>query len=391
MSPTLSICIPTKNRCGELYFTLKSIVEQKYFQETNEVEIVISDNNSDDFTPQIVEIFKNQYPDKIVYNRNEIDILDENFEKVLRCANGKLLKLHNDNFIFKDNILETVVNKIKNLEEEKPMIFFANQNSPLGKDFLCNDLNDLIKSASFLITWIASFSVWKSDIDKYDNFAMAADKGLIQTELLIKTLTQNINKVYVYNDRLFEGFHSFYKGGYNIAKVFGENYLSLLKPCLINNDLDKKIYENEKKYLLLNHIIRMKFYTATKEEGWVFKNNGGYWNILFHFYWYNLYFYTSIFKIIPMFIEAKINFLFKKIFLTAYQKYWRKRNFYNETTVEKGLNISKIHVGKNVKGHIYANFTSDPNEVLIIDDNVIIPDGTVYDFDQNKLQIIRPQ
>ncbi|MCX8512062.1 MAG: glycosyltransferase, partial [Chthoniobacteraceae bacterium] len=44
----LSICIPTFNRSQYLRLTLESITNQELFQNSDEIEIVISDNCSSD-------------------------------------------------------------------------------------------------------------------------------------------------------------------------------------------------------------------------------------------------------------------------------------------------------------------------------------------------------
>ncbi|HCY21253.1 TPA: hypothetical protein DIC40_05395 [Patescibacteria group bacterium] len=67
----LSICIPTYNREPYLKQLLDSIVSQKAFSETNDVEIVIDDGPSKDNTQQLVKDYQNKYPGKIRYFRND--------------------------------------------------------------------------------------------------------------------------------------------------------------------------------------------------------------------------------------------------------------------------------------------------------------------------------
>jgi glycosyltransferase involved in cell wall biosynthesis len=58
--PLLSICIPTYNRAELLKNCVESIVINYDFDE--EVEVVISDNASDDNTLEICEMFASKYP-----------------------------------------------------------------------------------------------------------------------------------------------------------------------------------------------------------------------------------------------------------------------------------------------------------------------------------------
>lgn len=60
--PKISVCIPARNEEKNLATLLKSAVSQNY---TN-VEIIVLDDNSTDRTPEIIESFVTQYPDKVV-------------------------------------------------------------------------------------------------------------------------------------------------------------------------------------------------------------------------------------------------------------------------------------------------------------------------------------
>lgn len=382
-----SICIPTYNRSGYLYFTLKSIVEQDIFKNTNDVEIVISDNCSSDLTEEISKLFVEQFPGKIIYNRNSENIIDKNFEKALSLGHGEVLKLHNDNFVFVEGALEKIVNEIKNRGSDKPVIFFANGNSPLKKDTLCENMDELIQSASYLMTWIAAFSINKEDFDKMDDFAKNADMLLTQVDVLLR-MSSGGKKILVYNESVFEGQGVLNKGGYNIPKIFGKNYLWFLKPYLNSGQISKKVYEAEKKSLLLNHIIPMKFSSSRRDNKGQYKNDG-YWRHLTGDYWYNFYFYTSIIKIFRLMLDAELNLMGRKLNKNSYQKYWRKRNRHNATTISKGVDVAKVFVGKGVSGNIDVAFGDNSSGLLIIGDNVTIEDGVKFIFEKNALIIIK--
>ena len=95
--PILSICIPTKNRANYLDITLFKLTQESIFQNTNDIEIIISDNASIDNTAFICKKYKNKYPDKIKYYKQNKDIGDKNFIEVLKLATGSYAKLNNDN------------------------------------------------------------------------------------------------------------------------------------------------------------------------------------------------------------------------------------------------------------------------------------------------------
>ena len=84
MEKILTIAIPTYNRCAFLDKTLKHI-ERQY---DDRLEIIVSDNASDDATYDIVKSYQKKY--NINYSRNEYNIGgDANFLKCLKLAKGK--------------------------------------------------------------------------------------------------------------------------------------------------------------------------------------------------------------------------------------------------------------------------------------------------------------
>lgn len=84
--PKFSIIIPIKNRASTLKYTLKSCINQKYF---DDYEVVVSDNCSDD---NILEVINEANSDKIRYIRTERHLLlNENFNFGVDNAKGEYL------------------------------------------------------------------------------------------------------------------------------------------------------------------------------------------------------------------------------------------------------------------------------------------------------------
>jgi abequosyltransferase len=70
--PLISICIPTYNRKKYLKQCLDSIVNQDCFTE-NQIEIIISDNDSNDNTEKLVKEYQINYKNiKYFINDNNI-------------------------------------------------------------------------------------------------------------------------------------------------------------------------------------------------------------------------------------------------------------------------------------------------------------------------------
>lgn len=72
--PILSICIPTYNREKYLKRLVDSIVLQREFFDTNDVEIVISDNASTDSTRDMISEYIKKYWDRIKFFQNNENI-----------------------------------------------------------------------------------------------------------------------------------------------------------------------------------------------------------------------------------------------------------------------------------------------------------------------------
>lgn len=112
----LSICIPTYNRAGCLKRLLENIVPQILALEEY-VEICISNNHSSDDTKDIVMIFREKYPDLIIYNENEKNIgFDRNLLKVISMAQGEFIWTFSDDDMIVEDGLKEIIEFIKKNE-----------------------------------------------------------------------------------------------------------------------------------------------------------------------------------------------------------------------------------------------------------------------------------
>ena len=111
----LSICIPTYNRADILNNTLNSIISDIDFD--YRIEIIISDNASTDHTYEICKKFTKTYSNIHYYKNNE-NIFDKNFTKVLSYGSGLYLKLLNDSIVLKKGTLSFFLKKISLFKEK---------------------------------------------------------------------------------------------------------------------------------------------------------------------------------------------------------------------------------------------------------------------------------
>jgi abequosyltransferase len=307
--PILSICIPTYNRATYLDETINSIVTQKRFFETDDVEIVISDNCSQDETENIVKKYINIFGDKIRYYRNPVNIKDSNFEKVLRYGNGLFLKLNNDTLNHKENTLDVMIDAINKNIKSKTIIFFSNGTS--GKHlstFRCNDLNSFVKVVSFWSTWIACFGIWKEDLKAIKDFSRYSDLQLVQTDVLLRLISSG-RAVYVDNSIIFKTKNPKHKGGYNFYKVFVLNYLSLLEEYTKSNQISRTTYFNEKTKLLLYHILPTSLSILKDKTKYSFNLKGAFPIVIKKYFFHPILYLCLIY----FFIKVVLIFLRKKL------------------------------------------------------------------------------
>lgn len=84
----LSICIPTYNRAKELAILLKSIQEEASTINQQDIEICISDNNSNDSTTEVIRRFSPYL--NITFFKHKANVgPDLNFMKVVELASGQ--------------------------------------------------------------------------------------------------------------------------------------------------------------------------------------------------------------------------------------------------------------------------------------------------------------
>lgn len=299
----LSICIPTYNRAQYLEATILSIVKQKRFKETNDVEIVISDNCSDDNTKEISEKYVDIYADKIHYFRNNENIKDRNYEKVLGYGKGLFLKLNNDTLMHQDYTLDKIVDVINRKVEKKDILFFSNNSLKNITSCQCQDLDTFVKTVSFYSTWIACFGIWREDFESLDSFSRYANLQLVQSDVLFRLIGSG-RSVFVDNSILFYSIPPSTKGGYNIYQVFVTNYLGLYEEYRVKKQISWFTLFTEKSKLLRYFLIPWTL-TLWKDKTQFFFNRKGALSIVFKKYMFHPLFYIGMFYLVLRMMQIK--------------------------------------------------------------------------------------
>jgi len=138
----LSIAIPTYNRINFLNSLLKTLLKQINKRNLS-IEIVISDNFSNDGTEGLILEFSKKYK-FIKYYKNESNFgPDINMYLAIKRSNGKFVWLLGDDDLVKENAVKKIYETIKSNIDVS--LFFINRkivNIDLSKVFLEKDINE---------------------------------------------------------------------------------------------------------------------------------------------------------------------------------------------------------------------------------------------------------
>ena len=269
MNPLLSICIPTYNRVNTLKQSLERLTSLQVFKESDELEIVISDNASSDGTEQFCRQLTTRFPEKIKYFRNDTNVRDENFHLALLRGKGDFLKLANDTLLFENTGICTMLQSIREHQQDKPVLYFRNLDTNDAPE-LCTSFDSFISSVGFMATWIAEFGIWRSDFEQLTDFARARDLQLIQADVMFRIVAQK-QRALVVRRKFFSQIHLPSLGGYSAAIVFGQNYHNLLRPYVQSGLVSAKTLAKDKwlvfRYPILgNYLITSPRFKFTKSD-----------------------------------------------------------------------------------------------------------------------------
>ena len=118
----VSICIPQYNRIAYLSKSLSQIEKQEY----PDIEVVVSDDCSDDDTEQVIRELQKNYKYPLIYKRNEKNLgYDRNYRQCIELASGDYcILIGNDDTIYQPNSISFLVNFL--IREGYPELGFSN-------------------------------------------------------------------------------------------------------------------------------------------------------------------------------------------------------------------------------------------------------------------------
>jgi glycosyltransferase involved in cell wall biosynthesis len=253
--PLLTIAIPTFNREVFLDRALDSIHSQIKDQ-NYPIEIIVSNNNSQDNSEKIVEKYINQgLPIQYIKNAQNMGA-DFNIVQCYKKATGKYVVVFGDDDIFNAGAINRILyilNKYKGVG-----LFFLNWRVIDGNESLKSTVSEILVYEDYVsfydtvnqsITFISGMIV-NSSFVKDIEFDKYKDSCLIQVPLFLEA---SFNSTYnIIHKEALISVQPENSGGYSFSKVFGENISKIFEDFSIDNKR-KKIFDNIKVRLLMEN------------------------------------------------------------------------------------------------------------------------------------------
>lgn len=305
--PLLSICIPTWNRSKYLKLSLESFKEQLKTINSEEIELFVSDNCSEDDTPLVVQSFIDAgLP--ITYNRNEENIgAAGNFIKCMRWAAGKYIYLLGDDDLLKPNAVKYILDLIRDKDYGVIHLSVLNKKEGLPEIQEFDNSEDFFRAVSFWITFMSGCVFLKEAVAMVKDCERYKPTHLLQMPFYITSATLRKKNLFVRKSLMENGLDSSSNGGFNFYQVFVDSYLSIWTEFVLAKKIGIGCYESLKKDIYVrflekfNYTLLIRKRDVAAEDAKFVGNRKGYkikngWKILRKHYGKCSYFYMSFFK-----------------------------------------------------------------------------------------------
>lgn len=304
LQPLLSLCIPTYNRAKFLDESIKLIGNQiNQLQNQKEIEFLISDNQSTDNTQDVVKKhIKKGIPITYVCNEKNLG-MDGNFVSCFKKASGKYVWLLGDDDFLTEGSLEKIMSILRNKDYGLLHINTYEKHEAFSLQEYSNS-ESFISDISYWFTFISSNIVRTSyvptiDFEKY----MGTYFTLVP---LYMTAALKEKKNAIFNMQTLEiGKNSARNGGYNIFKVFIDNFLGIWKEYMIDTKDFNKNYYILKKNLFEKFLLKYIWDCLIRNNKGNFSSENG-WRILLSHYGKYPYFYKDIIQLFTNKLKNKL-------------------------------------------------------------------------------------
>ena len=222
--PILTYGIITYNRSKYLKKSLKSVLEQVGNDEL--VEVLVSDNCSEDDTKEVVQEFQKKYKN-LRYHCNETNVGAEgNIHAALRHSKGEYVVVAGDDDYQADGSLYILLTHIY-AHRDCALFYMANKEGEFGT-YEGQGYLDVLEKMSFYITWITGVVIKKDVYMSISNPEKFNDSRIPQVYIQMEMLKRNPKFSIVYGSLFVLNQEGHLPRGYNLAEVFIKNYFNVL-------------------------------------------------------------------------------------------------------------------------------------------------------------------
>jgi glycosyltransferase involved in cell wall biosynthesis len=231
--PILTIAIPTYNRAFFLDRTLGQLHREILLLENCYVEVLVSNNRSEDHTQEIL----NKYEAlglimRVIYNSSNIGS-DKNIAQCFNEAIGNYVLILGDDDLFVDGALKLLITRLK--EKRFGVVCmrsygfdhdFRKELPPNpSKEIVYEKGEDFLKKISPLMTLISGCVIHRTLLENVDANKYCGE-NLVQVHLVIQAALKAQSNLYLYRYMIAVKRNN--SGGYEFAKVFVENFGKIL-------------------------------------------------------------------------------------------------------------------------------------------------------------------
>jgi hypothetical protein len=278
--PLLSLAIPTFNRAPFLAKLLETLLPQFGQVSPDLAELIVSDNCSDDNTPEIVATFQ-QRGLNIRYIRNEQNIgADGNFLQCLNLATGQYVWVMGDD----DLLVQNAINNLLSLlaQDEYDLVYLSSfafnasddtdrrildgtisttiTNDKLGRFAeVVTDGRYFLEKVNALIGLISVMLVNKNRLlaTPHPAIETLADSNLMQVGWLFPLVHQRMSVLFVW--KRLVGYRSYNSGGWGICEVFGNRLQRIARQYFAQEPrLARGLMNGVLRYWMCDAIIEMR-------------------------------------------------------------------------------------------------------------------------------------
>lgn len=286
----LTIAIPTYNRRKYLQENLQVLLPQ-LSDCYEKVELLISDNASEDDTEEYINNLQKKY--SISYYRNSQNLgADGNFIECYKKAKGKYLIILSDDDIFLPNSLNKLIHIIKH----NPRFIFLNccgfngnysemhsvgkPTIALDEDKYTNDKDEFMSLVGISITFVSALCYRMDLVKSIKNINQYKKTDFIQSYVAFETIGMSEKESLCISATPFIAARGGNAGGYNFYYTWFEHYYELMIRSISIASIDKKlmkriIYESYKSTIL--GFIRIFRLQPNKLE---LKKKGVVWSVM---------------------------------------------------------------------------------------------------------------